>query len=342
MSTPEVVGRQTRRAPPSPGGGPDRLRGSAGIISPLVGQRPRRRRREPADHRRDLLLITIFFQSKNANFLAAGELQQPDRADVRDRDDRHRRRLRAAARRDRPLDRLRQRHRRRRRRRAPAARRQLDQFPGLVAIVVALLVGALRSALFQGSFVAFLGVPSFVVTLAGYLAFQGVILKRSAATGVIVIQDNTINNIANYFFSPIRRVDHRRDRESSSTSSWSLSRRCRPAPARHPDRQRSWLEIVKVAAVTAGAFFVAYRLTPTRRGVPFAGLLIVILLVFWTFVAKRTTFGRHVYAVGGNAEAARRAGINVQRDPLVRVHDLRRDGRRSAASSSPRASARST
>ncbi len=49
------------------------------------------------------------------------------------------------------------------------------------------------------------------------------------------------------------------------------------------------------------------------RGVPFALLLVVGALVVWTFVAKRTTFGRHVYAVGGNAEAARRAGINVAR-----------------------------
>ena len=47
------------------------------------------------------------------------------------------------------------------------------------------------------------------------------------------------------------------------------------------------------------------------RGVPFAGVLMVVLLLFWTYIAQRTTFGRHVYAVGGNAEAARRAGINV-------------------------------
>jgi D-xylose transport system permease protein len=47
------------------------------------------------------------------------------------------------------------------------------------------------------------------------------------------------------------------------------------------------------------------------RGVPYVGLVMVALLVGWTFVATRTRFGRHVYAVGGNAEAARRAGINV-------------------------------
>ena len=49
------------------------------------------------------------------------------------------------------------------------------------------------------------------------------------------------------------------------------------------------------------------------RGVPFALLLVIVVPRVWTYVAKRTTFGRHVYAVGGNAEAARRAGINVAR-----------------------------
>ena len=188
------------------------------------------------------------------------------------------------------------------------------QFPGLIAIAAALLVGVLLGA-FQGSFIAFLLVPSFVVTLAGNLAFQGLIL-RSLPQGVIVIQDNTINNIANYFFSPI--------------DGWILAaiaslfylgvvllrffgKRRHGIPT-----DNLWLEILKVVAVTAVAFFVAYKSnTDPRRGVPFAGVLMVILLIFWTFIANRTTFGRHVYAVGGNSEAARRAGINVQRIRLT-------------------------
>jgi len=52
---------------------------------------------------------------------------------------------------------------------------------------------------------------------------------------------------------------------------------------------------------------------PGAGGVPFAGVLVVALLIFWTYIARRTPFGRHVYAVGGNAEAARRTGINVKR-----------------------------
>ena len=67
----------------------------------------------------------------------------------------------------------------------------------------------------------------------------------------------------------------------------------------------------KLVGFTAIAFGAVYWANQ-ERGFPFAGLLVILLLVFWTWVAERTTFGRHVYAVGGNAEAARRAGISVR------------------------------
>ncbi len=180
--------------------------------------------------------------------------------------------------------------------------------PGLIAILLALVTGALIGA-FQGSFVALIGVPSFVVTLAGLIAWQGVILK-ALPQGVIVIQDNTINNVANYYFS--------------DTAGWifaaaasvlyaisSLSGVVGRWRAGIPVRNL-WLVIVRVLALSAVAFGVV-AVSNHDRGLPFAGLLIVALLVFWTYIAQRTTFGRHVYAVGGSAEAARRAGINVAR-----------------------------
>src|SRR4029078_6042442 len=63
--------------------------------------------------------------------------------------------------------------------------------------------------------------------------------------------------------------------------------------------------------------FVTVWILNKDRGVPFALLLVIGALLVWTYVAKRTTFGRHVYAVGGNAEAARRAGINVPRIRII-------------------------
>jgi D-xylose transport system permease protein len=184
------------------------------------------------------------------------------------------------------------------------------QLPGLAAILLAVLAGVAIGA-FQGSFVSFLGVPSFVVTLAGNLAWQGVILA-SLPQGVIVIQDNTINNVANYFLGhtagwAVAGVSSAL--YAAAVLSGIFGRRRHGIPAGNLP-----LAFARIAGVTAVACFVVYKSnTDPRRGVPFAGLLIIALLALWTFVANRTTFGRHVYAVGGNAEAARRAGINVTR-----------------------------
>jgi len=182
--------------------------------------------------------------------------------------------------------------------------------PGLIAILLAVVAGALIGA-FQGSFVAFIGVPSFVVTLAGLLAWQGVLFK-SLPQSVIVIQDNTINNVANYYFS------HRAGWiiAIAISAAYAVMTLGRLVARRRAGIRRGnlWLVALKVLAVIGITCFVVYKSNgDPGRGLPFAGLLIIVLLIFWTFIAKRTTFGRHIYAVGGNAEAARRAGINVAR-----------------------------
>jgi len=186
------------------------------------------------------------------------------------------------------------------------------QYNGLIAIAAALAVGAVIG-MFQGSFVAFIGVPSFVVTLAGLLFFQGVIIK-ALPESVIVIQDSTINNIANYYFS---------DRAGwiiatlVSVAYAAVAAGSVVARRRHGITADNLLLVAaKVAAIAIVSFGVVWELN-RASGVPFAGVLIVALAVFWTYIAKRTTFGRHVYAVGGNAEAARRSGINVARIKVI-------------------------
>jgi D-xylose transport system permease protein len=187
-----------------------------------------------------------------------------------------------------------------------------DVHNGIVAIIIAVLCTVGIGAI-QGSWVAYIGVPSFVVTLAGYLFWQGVILQSIGSTGVIVIQDNTINNVANYFFS---------DKAGWIIATIAVALFTLSVLVGVVNRRRHGImsdnliivgmKLVGFAIVAFGAIWWANK----ERGLPFAALLVIILLVFWTFVAERTVFGRHVYAVGGNAEAARRAGINVQ---LVRV-----------------------
>src|SRR5207248_5454790 len=89
-----------------------------------------------------------------------------------------------------------------------------------------------------------------------------------------------------------------------------VARRRAGLPRRNP------IVLLLPVQLWSAAAWLAVAVANRDRGVPFAGVLMVALLVFWTYIAQRTTFGRHVYAVGGNAEAARRAGINV---PLVQI-----------------------
>jgi D-xylose transport system permease protein len=184
---------------------------------------------------------------------------------------------------------------------------------GVLAIAIAVLVVALIG-LFQGSFVAIIGVPSFVVTLAGLLFWQGAIQYTIGDQGVIVIDDSLINNVANYFFSDTAGYLIAAIVSGLfllATLAGVISRR------RHGIYTDNLVVVTaKVVGLAAIAFGVVYWANQ-ERGFPVAFLLVIVLLVLFTWIAERTTFGRHVYAVGGNAEAARRAGINVRNIRLI-------------------------
>jgi D-xylose transport system permease protein len=181
--------------------------------------------------------------------------------------------------------------------------------PGIWPIVGALVIATLIG-LFQGSFVAIIGVPSFVVTLAGLLAWQGAIQVTLGAGGPIIIQNKWINYTTTYFlpnnwgwgFAAVLSAVY-----IAGVAASVVQKRRHGVAIRYP-----WVVAVRALSVPAVAFLVT-AICNSDRGVPVAGIEIVLFLVCWTYVAKRTTFGRHVYAVGGNAEAARRAGISVQR-----------------------------
>jgi D-xylose transport system permease protein len=184
---------------------------------------------------------------------------------------------------------------------------------GVLAIAIAVLVVALIG-LFQGSFVAILGVPSFVVTLAGLLFWQGAIQYTIGDQGVIVIDDSLINNVANYFFSDTAGYLI----AAIVTGLFLLATLAGVISRRRHGIYTDNLVVVtaKIVGLAAIAFGVVYWANQ-ERGFPVAFLLVIVLLVLFTWLAERTTFGRHVYAVGGNAEAARRAGINVRNIRLI-------------------------
>jgi D-xylose transport system permease protein len=185
--------------------------------------------------------------------------------------------------------------------------------PGIWPIVLALVLGVVIGA-FQGSFVALIGVPSFVVTLAGLLAWQGFVQREIGAAGPIIIQNHWINDTASYFLA--KNVGWVLWAVTSlayvGSVAWGVvSKRRHGVAIRYP-----YLVAAKAIGIPAGAA-IAVAISNHDRGVPVAGLIILFFLLLWTYIAKRTTFGRHVYAVGGNAEAARRAGISVARIRIV-------------------------
>jgi D-xylose transport system permease protein len=194
--------------------------------------------------------------------------------------------------------------------------------PWWLAVIIALIAAAAYGAL-QGGITARLGLPSFVVTLAGQLGLSGLLLYlvdqtgSIGAGGTITLHNSVINAIEN----------------SQLSSGW------------------TWIVMVVIAVLSALVIFVGdYRrrsngliappmsITALKmlgtivaclvvawvadlnrgrliviRGMPWAVLVVLGILALWTVLLGRTRFGRYVYAIGGNAEAARRAGINVSR-----------------------------
>jgi D-xylose transport system permease protein len=182
-----------------------------------------------------------------------------------------------------------------------------SQWATWLAILAAIAVGC-AIGLGQGFFVAKLGVPSFVVTLAGLLGWNGVVLQVVGSKGTIVIQDKFVNGLANDYLSHtlawIVGV--------GAVAGWLAVQVLTVFRRRQAGLQNvPWVIIgARTLAVLAATIFVI-EWADTDRGIPYVGLIMLALLVGLTFLATRTRFGRHVYAVGGNAEAARRAGINV-------------------------------
>jgi D-xylose transport system permease protein len=192
------------------------------------------------------------------------------------------------------------------------------QTNGLIAMLAAVAVCAVLGGI-QGSVVAFVGVPSFVVTLAGFLIWQGVILNSLQQRGTIIIQDRWINYTDLYTFSPAAGWVI----AAIFTALYPLSVLYKKIVARGTHiAQQSWTSaILKAIGIGIAAFGTVAicnnaKIISTPLGLPLPGVIMVFFFVLLTFLAKWTTFGRHVYAVGGSAEAARRAGINV---PRIRV-----------------------
>jgi D-xylose transport system permease protein len=198
--------------------------------------------------------------------------------------------------------------------------------PWWAAVIVALLACAAYGSL-QGIIIARLGLPSFVVTLAGQLGLSGLLLYLINATGsigvggVIRLQSAIINDIEGGSLSPTATwiVMIALVALAGLAMFWADLRRRRAGLVAPPMS----VTLLKIAAVVVAGIVVAAVANKNRgaliplAGMPWAVLVMLAILFLWTVLLGRTKFGRYIYAIGGNAEAARRAGVN-----LVRVRTI--------------------
>ena len=186
-----------------------------------------------------------------------------------------------------------------------------------LAVLAALATGlAIGTAI--GTLVARVGIPSFVVTLAAFLAFQGTVLLIIGEGGNVPIRDSVILAIENKNLPPL--WGWILWAVSIGTFAAIVLTRSQRRRAKGLSAEPLAVAAVKVAGLAVitgiGVYFLNLErsrnaLVISLKGVPWVVPIILVLLVVLTFVLMRTAYGRHLYAVGGNAEAARRAGIAV-------------------------------
>ncbi len=191
--------------------------------------------------------------------------------------------------------------------------------PWPLALVAALATGAVIGVL-VGLLVARLGVPSFVVTLAWFLGLQGAVLIIIGEGGTIPYRDETVLSIVNSNMPVWLGWTLAAVTVAALGGSSLLRSRSRLRSGLAADSLAVWA--IKTGAVAILLFAATAYLSQERsknpqlvslKGVPVVVAVIGGILVLLTILLTRTAWGRHVYAVGGNAEAARRAGINVAR-----------------------------
>lgn len=188
--------------------------------------------------------------------------------------------------------------------------------PWPVALLIGFAFGIATGALI-GFFVARVGIPSFVVTLGLFLGYQGLALLIIGSGGLfrlevpelIALQNGNLPPWAGWTMLVIILL------VSAGMSFWDRARRRR---AGVPNRTIA-LVWAKLAAIAIIGGIVVYILNQNRgqsiiavEGVPIIVPIVLVILWLGTFLLDRTKFGRYVYAIGGNAEAARRSGVKVR------------------------------
>jgi len=191
--------------------------------------------------------------------------------------------------------------------------------PAWAAVTLTLGLGIV-AGLVMSFLVATIGIPSFVATLAGWLGYRGALGLATRSTGTIVIPNASFNALGGGFIPDIPGLTFLPGRHKVTLLLGLIgillflfnSIRARRKSDARVDYLPTWLFLVKLVAVSAIIGVAAWTFAG-YQGLSWTGVVVLIVILFYDFVTRKTVLGRHIYAVGGNPEAAELSGISVAR-----------------------------
>ena len=191
-----------------------------------------------------------------------------------------------------------------------------------VYVVIPLVLGlGIIAGLITSFLVANLGIPAFVATLAGWLGYRGALQLSTRATGTIVIPNDAFNAIGNGFIPDIPNIDILPDVHKLTlilgllgiilfASSEIIGRS--KMIKNGIDVLSNEMFILRLVLISVLIGGIAWILAG-YRGLSWTAVVVLIVAIFYNFITTKTVLGRHIYAVGGNPEAAELSGIRVKR-----------------------------
>lgn len=202
---------------------------------------------------------------------------------------------------------------------------QFHHFSALTAIVIVLVLGTL-AGLLNGSLVAYLKIPAFVVTLAGWLAYRGALLLATRGPGTIIISNKSFNAIGNGFIPDIPIFQSFLQGYHKLTLLLGVlgvilviyfSFKTRAQQINRGFDVLPWdIFIMEILFIITLLLYITFTLA-AHRGISWTFAIVLIVTFIYSFITNRTVLGRHIYAVGGNPEAAALSGISVEKITLI-------------------------
>lgn len=186
------------------------------------------------------------------------------------------------------------------------------ELPAIVVIIGTLAAGAVLGLL-QGWLVAYKMIPAFIVTLGGMLVFRGTLMGVTESM-TIPVSDKVLALLGNAYFAQgfgiILGV------LAIGLIVWSTLRRRRSRQKYGFEVAPFAVDVIKMAALSL-LVVVFVLVMNAYKGIPFPIIFVIALAAIFFFLSTKTTFGRHIYAIGGNLEAARLSGINIRRKTMI-------------------------